>query len=137
MAKVIAQRAFAGRSLPFSLRFESMAAKYGNAVHASNGARQAVEDAFGEDILHSHRVMKRNEGIIEDADLILVMEESLMSGLPSGKTRLITEFFGEQGAVQNPWPDFNVGARERYRDCLAQLQSLIEPHPDTLMQALT
>jgi protein-tyrosine-phosphatase len=137
MSKIIARRAFAGRSLPFSLRFESMAAKYGNAVHASSGARQAIQDAFGDDLLQSHRVMKRNEGIIEDADLILVMEESLMPGLPAGKTRLITEFFGDHGTVQNPWPDGDAGARDRYRNCLTQLQSLIEPHANTLVQALT
>ena len=137
MSKVISQRAFDGRSLPFRLRFESMAAKFGNAVHASNGARRAVQEAFGDDLLEAHRVMKRNDGIIEDADLILVMEESLMQGLPQGKTRLITEFFGDRGVVQNPWPDSDdAGARDRYRDCLARLRSLIEPNGDTLIQAL-
>lgn len=138
MSKIISQRAFAGRSLPFRLRFESMAAKFGNAVHASNGARQAIREAFGEDLLESHRVMKRNDGIIEDADIILVMEESLVPGLPAAKTRLITEFFGDHGTVQNPWPDDeDEGARERYRNCLTQLRSLIEPHGDKLILALS
>jgi protein-tyrosine-phosphatase len=138
MSKIVANRAFAGRLLPFRLRFESMAAKFGNAVNASYGARQAIKDAFGEDLLESHRVMKRNDGIVEDADLILVMEESLMTGLPIGKTRLITEFFGDHGTVRNPWQDNDdAGARDRYRDCLAQLRLLIESHGDKLIQALT
>ncbi|HEX4773412.1 MAG TPA: hypothetical protein VH351_21450 [Bryobacteraceae bacterium] len=136
MSKIVAQQAFAGRSLPFALRFESMAATYGNAVYASNGARQAIQEAFGQDLLQSHRVMRRNPGIIEDADLILVMEKRLAGDLPAEKTRLITELFGECGEIQNPWPDFNVGASDRYRDCLAQLRSLIEPFPDRLLQAL-
>jgi protein-tyrosine-phosphatase/nucleoside 2-deoxyribosyltransferase len=138
MSKIVANRAFAGRSLPFRIRFESMAAKFGNAVHASHNARQAILEAFGEDTLESHRVMKRNEGIIEDADLILVMEESLMNGLPKTKTQLMTEFFGDHGTVQNPWPDDeDAGARERYRNCLTQLRALIEPHGDKLIHALT
>lgn len=138
MSKIVANRAFAGRSLPFRIRFESMAAQFGNAVHASNNARHAIREAFGEDLLESHRVMKRNDGIIEDADLILVMEESLMPGLPAEKTQLITEFFGNHGKVQNPWPDEEGGgARERYWNCLTQLRSLIEPNGEKLVQALS
>ena len=102
-----------------------MASQYGNAVHASNGARRAVLEAFGTDLLESHKVMKSNKGIIDDADLILVMEESLIGNLPPHKTWLITEFFGRSGDVANPWPDYNTTAPARYRSCLAELRSLI------------
>jgi len=68
MSKIVARKAFEGRNLPFSIRFESMAATYGTSVRASNGARKAIREVFGEDLLESHR------GIIEDADLILVNE---------------------------------------------------------------
>ena len=81
MSKIVARKAFEGRNLPFSIRFESMAAIYGTSVRASNGARKAIAEAFGEDLLESHRVMKRNKGIIEDADLILVMDGKLRKGL--------------------------------------------------------
>ena len=115
---------------------ESMAAIYGNSVRASNGARNAITEAFGEDLLESHRVMKRNQGMIGDADLILVMDEKLRSGLPPKKTYLLSEFFGSQGDVENPWPDYKKGAEQKYRKCLAQLRSLIEPNADRLISVL-
>jgi hypothetical protein len=113
-----------------------MAAKYGNAVNASAGAQRAVQDAYGSDLLGAHRVMKRNVGIIDDADLILVMEESLLKGLPAEKTHLISEFFGKTGGIENPWPSHTPGAAERYKRCLGQLQGLIEPHADAILAAL-
>jgi len=136
MSKVVARRAFAGRTLPFLLRFESMAAVYGNSVRASMGARRAVQEAFGDDLLSSHRVMKRNRGIIQDADLILVMNKNLAKGLPIKKTYVITEFFGSDSSVENPWPDTDPAAEERYRECLSQLRDLIEPNADRLLQAV-
>ena len=136
MSKVVARKAFEGRSLPFSLRFESMAALYGNSVHASAGARRAIQEAYDIDLLSSHRVMKRNAGIIDDADLILVMEEGLRRDLPKEKTFLMTDFFGEAGAIVNPWPDHTAGADQRYRECLLQLRALIEPHASMILNAL-
>src|SRR5438046_9193546 len=80
MSKIVARKAFEGRNLPFSIRFESMAAIYGTSVRASNGARKAIAEAFGEDLLESHRVMKRNKGTIEDADLILDLDRKHRKG---------------------------------------------------------
>jgi protein-tyrosine-phosphatase len=77
MSKIVARRAFAGKTLPWSLRFESMASVFGNRTCASDGARNAVMEAFGQDYLASHKVMSRNAGIIDDADLILVMGNDL------------------------------------------------------------
>ena len=115
-----------------------MAYVYGNAVRASDGARQAIYEAFGEDLLSEHRVMKKNSGMIDDADLILVMGEDLARGLPREKTHLITEFFaGKAGRIRNPWPDNNEGAAERYRACLDELRQLIESNPEKLITALS
>jgi protein-tyrosine-phosphatase len=132
MSKVVAQKALEGRALPFRIRFVSMAAKYGASGHASVRARQAIAHAFDEDLLESHRVMKRNKGIIEDADLILVMEDELLYRLPAQKTFLLSNFFGLEGGVKNPWR----GDDEVYRECLAHLRSLIEPNVDRLLEAL-
>jgi protein-tyrosine-phosphatase len=136
MSKIVARKAFEGRTLPFSLRFESMAAAYGSSVQASTGARRAIQEAYSEDLLSSHRVMKRNIGIIEDADLILVMDEALKHDLPTDKTFLISEFFGERGPVADPWPDSGAGAEQRYHKCLSQLQSIIEPRANVLLSRL-
>lgn len=54
MSKIVARRAFEGRNLPFSIRFESMAARYGASGRASNGARKAIAEAFGKDLLEAH-----------------------------------------------------------------------------------
>ena len=137
ISKVVAQRAFAGRNLPFPIRFVSMAAVYGDSVSASDCARRAVTDAFGSDLLESHRVMRRNTGTIDDADLILVMSKKLAKSLPPKKTRLITEFFGSKGDVKNPWPDSVKGANKKYAACLTQLRKLIEPNGDILLRALS
>jgi hypothetical protein len=80
--------------------------------------------------------MKRNPGIVEDADLILVMGKSLAKGLPVDKTYVITEFFGSTGRIRNPWPDTGPRAAERYRQCLNELRELIEPNADRLLQPL-
>jgi protein-tyrosine-phosphatase len=136
MSKIVARKAFEGRNLPFSVRFESMAATYGTSVRASNGARKAIREAFGEDLLESHRVMKRNRGIVEDADLILVMDQKLLAGLPPKKTQLLSEFFGFEGDIKNPWPDYTKDAEQKYRTCLTQLRSFIEPNADRLITQL-
>lgn len=80
--------------------------------------------------------MKRNRGIIEDADLILVMDKKLRADLPLRKTQLLSEFFGFKGDVKNPWPDTTKDAEQKYRKCLAQLRSFIEPNADRLITKL-
>lgn len=132
MSKIVAQKALEGRTPPFRIRFESMAAKYGASGCASIGAQKTIKEAFGKDLLESHRVMRRNKGIIDDADLILVMEDKLLSGFPSKKTYLLSKFFGFKGGVNNPW---NKGD-QAYRECLAHLRSLIEANVDRLVEVL-
>jgi hypothetical protein len=58
---------------------------FGRASRVRSGARQAIREAFGEDALESLRAMKRNDGITEDADLILVIDESLIAGLSAAR----------------------------------------------------
>jgi protein-tyrosine-phosphatase len=135
MSKVVAQQAFAGRSLPFPLRFESMAFHYGSTTRASDGAREAIREAFGADLLATHRVMKKNPGIIDDADLILVMGSNLATGFPPEKTRVIKEFFAGSGCVDNPYAGKGEFS-EKYRKCLAELREIIEPNVDRILDGL-
>jgi protein-tyrosine-phosphatase len=137
MAKVVLRQALAGRQLPFPLHVESVAHSYGDANFASHAARKVVSEAYGADYLEDHRVTRRNPGILDDADLILVMEDSLRVGLPQGKTFLFNEFFGLQGPVVDPWPDHGDDATlARYRECLSHLRSVLEPNVMTLLKRL-
>jgi protein-tyrosine-phosphatase len=134
MAKIATEQALAGRTLDFRLRVESVAHAYGSSNEASRGARRAVFEQYGRDLLESHRVLRQNPGILKDADLILVMEEKLKEGLPLAKTVTFNEFFGAGGDVPNPWPDDDDdAARERYLECMIYLRRQIETHKDDLL----
>src|SRR5262249_8048062 len=71
MAKVALDQVLRGRQLPYRLRVVSVAHKFGGAKQASRGARRAVYDAYGSDLLEQHRATRRNRGLLDDADLIL------------------------------------------------------------------
>jgi protein-tyrosine-phosphatase len=125
MAKILTTQAFEGRTLPFSLRAESVACEYGEINVASVGAKNAIRDKFNEDLLASHRVIRQNPGLIADADLILVMEGWMKEYFPAEKTFLFSEFFGGQGNVTDPWPSDTPGADQRYAECLNTLSAMI------------
>lgn len=55
MAKVIAQDALSDRALAYPLKIESMASGIPNLATASEGARNAIKDMFGVDLLADHR----------------------------------------------------------------------------------
>lgn len=138
MAKVATEQAFAARALGFRLRVESVAYSFGGTNEASRGARRAVYEQYGRDLLQSHRVLRKNPGIFEDADLVLVMEEKLKDGMPAEKTFIFNEFFGADGDVPNPWPDDeNEAAQQRYRECMVYLKKQIEDNADDLLARLS
>lgn len=137
MAKVALDQALKGRHLPYRLRVVSVAHKFGGTNEASRGARRAVYDAYGLDLLEYHRVTRRNSGLLADADLILVMEEQLREGLPSEKTFVFNPFFGRGGDVANPWPDDeNDAAHSRYRECMREIRTAVEEGTDRVLSYL-
>jgi protein-tyrosine-phosphatase len=137
MAKVALDQALKGRHLPYRLRAVSVAHKFGGTEEASRGARRAVYDAYGLDLLEYHRVTRRNPGLLADADLILVMEESLRDGLPAEKTFVFNPFLGRDGDVTNPWPDDeNDAAHTRYRECMREIRTAVEKGVDRVLSHL-
>lgn len=137
MAKVTVDQALARRNLPYRLRVVSVAYAFGSSERASRGARRAVFEKYGSDFLEHHRVTHRNDGLLDDANLILVMEDGLCEGLPTEKTFLFNEFFGIEGDVSNPWPDDeDDAARKRYRECMNHLAVTIESGVDRLLEYL-
>lgn len=137
MAKVALEQLLKDRHLPYRLRPVSVAHKFGGSNEASRGARRAVYDAYGQDLLETHRVTRRNPGLLADADLILVMEEPLLEGLPKEKTFLFNRFFGLEGDVTNPWPDEeNEAAHRRYTECMKNLRNTLDSGADEIIRFL-
>jgi protein-tyrosine-phosphatase len=137
MAKIITEQALRGRTLPYRLRVESVAYDFGGTNEASHGARRVIYGHYEADLLKEHRVLRRNPGLLADADLILVMDEHMKQGLPPTKTHLFNEFFGASGNVVNPWPDGNTPeVITRYRDCFNHLRQQIEPNMDKILSSL-
>jgi predicted transcriptional regulator/protein-tyrosine-phosphatase len=115
---------------------------------ASDGARQSIQKLFGEDLLSldNHIAMILDDAEIEEADLILFMDEGL-SGIfrkqnqdkPNtlNKTKIFKEFFGKGGNIIDPWgekefidinetPAERKERYERYDKCAAEIKELLD-----------
>lgn len=103
MAKVALERALDNIQLPYKLRVMSIAYDLGTRNDASPVARKSVYSEYNHDYLEEHRVTARNKGLLDDADLILVMGEEMKKGLPKHKTQTFHQFFNLNKAVENPW----------------------------------
>ena len=129
MAKVIAEGLFENRQGRHPIRFESMAAWEGASGTASKWSRAAVNRCRPKQqgLLDTHRVMRLCDGIVEDADLILVMEKRFLELEAFAKNRhktfLITEFFGESGNITDP--DRGRHNISKYIKCFRRLEDLI------------
>lgn len=126
MAKVALEQTLAHRQLPYRLRVVSVAHEFAAAEGASRGARRAVYQTYGSDLLERHRVTRWSPGILADADLILTMEDTFRTDLPKDRTFCFNDFLG-LGDVPDPWPDEETeAANARYRACMKHLQSALE-----------
>lgn len=137
MAKAITQQLFNKNPPPFKLRVESAAHGNPSGVSASYGAHTEIKNLFNKDLLANHRTMKLSKTIIDDANLILVMDSSLLKGLPSDKTRVLKPFLGLKGDILDPWPDErNKAAKNRYARCARELKEILESNVDKIVKAL-
>jgi len=116
-------------------------------TQASHAARLAVKEMYGEDLLANHKPQLLTERLAKEADLILIMDRSLLKrsktaldGWPNAyqdKTYVLKEFFGLKGDVSDPWPDGkNEATLSRYRDCANELRQILTQNFDRLIKAL-
>lgn len=127
MAKVITQKLLQQTPPGYKIRVESIAHGQPSASGASYGARRAIQELFGEDLLADHRTKMQSRTIIEEADLILVMDHALLKGLPPEKTYVLKPYFGLTGDVIDPWPDNkDEESAKRYAKCATELQKILE-----------
>jgi protein-tyrosine-phosphatase len=149
MAKVIVERALRARD-PHRLKFESIALDLVDPQPASDGAKNAIKQRYDdEDLLANHRSRSICEGIMEDADLVLPMDEDLVKRISATfgdryvhKTYLFAEFFtGARQDILDPWraegyADTSDELRQRYKECLENLEKTMLPNIPTLFRKL-
>lgn len=141
MAKAITQKLIQGFQLNYKLRVESVAHGMPSLPGASNGARQAMQRLFGEDLLADHRTIGLTDAILEDADLILAMDHTLLKGLMGpktcNKTYVFKSFFGLEGDILDPWPDSgDEETSRRYSQCATEIKDILEPNIEKIINTL-
>jgi protein-tyrosine-phosphatase len=139
IAKAIANKLLETRKLkhPISVRAFAVGPISGSA--ASNAARYAIKEIYGEDLLANHRPELLTAELVSEADLILAMEGSLINEktMPLAKTHSLKEFFGLDRDVADPWPDgMDAVTLERYRKCVNELRQILTQNFDRLVQVL-
>jgi len=141
MAKVITEQFLKEKSLPFKMRIEAMALGPISAKKVSYAARNAIKAMYEEDILEFHTPKTVTKEVLDEADLVLVMDNSLMQEkiLPKGKTSLFKKFFdpSDDGDVVDPYPDGKDQATlTRYRKCAEDIKTTMEGKIDILIDRL-
>jgi protein-tyrosine-phosphatase len=105
----------------------------------SYAARMAIKSILGQDLLVDHYPQQLSEQDIMKADILLVMDKqlSLKKILPSKKTYILKEFFGQKGDIKDPWPDGKDEVTlKRYVETAKELQSVIESGFKILVNAI-
>lgn len=115
---------------------------------ASDGARRAIKELFGRDLLADHRAMRLTPTLVEEADLILVMDRAIYdvlrkAGSPdpnsenARKIHVLKPYFGLTGDIADPWPHRESGdANALYLRTAKELQSILEQHLSDIIEAL-
>lgn len=127
MAKVLLNWLLARRKTGVRLRIESAGKWPPYYPRARKSGCKAIEELCGDDLLASHRSQVLSDMLKERADLILVMSESLLPGLPESKTYNLKEFFGMEGKVEDPvFDNEDEASLRRYRTVAEELKSILE-----------
>jgi len=141
MAKVITTKLLENRKLNHPLQIKAAALGPLSKSQASYAARYVIKEMYNEDLLAQHKPELLTLETVEQADLILVMDETLLTTpgktLPKGKTFLLKEFFGLKGDIEDPFPDGKDEATlSRYRECAKEIQDVIGNNIDRLINVL-
>lgn len=143
MAKVITSKVLESLKLKDELRIEGLALREISDTKVSFAASKAIKDLYSEDLLKNYKPGLASQAILDEADLILVMDQNLLSfkgvdrELPEGKTYLFKEFFGLNGDVKDPWPDGrDAKTLNKYLDTAKEIKFTIENGIDRLVDAL-
>lgn len=142
MAKAITLKELKNKELDFSLRVEGMGLGPLSSNEVSFAAKHAIKELYNEDLLQDYKPEQVSKELLDEADLILVMDHSLMEHklfqdiLPSGKTYIFKDFFGLRGDITDPYPDGkDQETLSRYIECASEIRSIIKTGLDRLLGA--
>jgi len=144
MAKAITTKLLDTRRLKHPIDIHAVALGPVSAAQAEFAARYVIKEMYGEDLLADHKPAQLTPDLAKKADLILVMDRSLMTTpgkvLPAEKTFLLKAFLGAGGNdldVVDPWPDGKSEATlARYRACAEGLRDVLTQNLDRLIGVL-
>ena len=122
MAKVILEQKLKERGQLD--RFEIDSAAFGNPTYdvASEYARAAIKQIYGQDLLVTHKSKKLTDELTEQADIILAMTGAIKKGLQPEKSWTLKEYAGSSGDISDP----HGGNLERYLECAREISDLMD-----------
>jgi len=141
MAKAITEKLLENKSLNFKINIKAMALIEVSGPKVEDAAKSAIIKIFNKDI-SGHIPTLITEQILEKADLVLVMDKSLLNIF---KKKFVNyknvyqfkEFFGLMGDVKDPCPDGkDEKTLKRYEKCALEMKDIIEKNLDKLIDAV-
>jgi len=145
LAKVITEALLETRPPSYPLRVLAAAMYEPRLSGASEGARTAIKELFGRDLLADHRAMRLTPKLAEEADLILVMDHMMYDVLERAdlnpgdflKVHVLKPYFGLTGDIADPWAHREVSeANMLYLRTAEELKSILEQHVSDIVSAL-
>jgi len=103
MSKVILEQKL--KELGQIERFEIDSAAFGAPTYprASENARAAIKEMYGQDFLASHKAKKYMIELVKQADVILAMTGAIKKGLSPGNCWTVKEYAGSSGDIPDPF----------------------------------
>jgi len=80
---------------------------------ATKEAREAMVTLYGNDLLALHQSKRMTTDLMQQADLILVMDDRMKEGLPAYKTYTLLEYAGSKGNIPDPYGGTGVSISKR------------------------
>lgn len=122
MAKVILEQKLLERGQQDRFEIDSAAFGFPTFDVASDNARKAIKEIYGDDLLVSHWAKYVSPALIEQADLILAMTGAIKDGLPSEKSWTLKEYAGSSGDISDPYG----GNLETYLKCADEISGFLD-----------
>lgn len=122
MAKVILQQKLKALGKLDMFEVDSAAYDLPTYAGASDNARAAIKQLFGQDFLASHQTKKLAPELAAKADLILVMGVWMKESLPAEKTWTLKEYGDGPGYIKDPFR----GSLKVYLECAREISAALE-----------
>lgn len=141
ITKAITLKLLEKRKLDFKLNIKAAGLGPLSDHQASYAARYVIKEIYHQDLLADHKPELLSPDDLKNADLILVMDKSLLLTpkkiFPTEKTFVFKSFFGLEGDIIDPWPDGkDQTTLSRYRKCAEEIKDILEKNVDHLIDVL-